>query len=164
MALPEPKTTNLEEAVKAAGCELEHPKYEGAGHNPDKQFTGADYNTNPPTSGEHSPTWYDDGIYEPGTVPELGKLVHTLEHGRINIQYKAGAPASVVDKLEAFAAGKATRADVQAFLGSYSKAGSASGVTYKWEASGELDPAQVVVWAYEAKAGAWVAKQEIPKS
>jgi branched-chain amino acid transport system substrate-binding protein len=65
--------------------------------------------------------------------------------------------------LEGLAAGKGTRADLQAWLGSYNKAGSATGVTYKWEASGELDPSQVVVWAYEAKAGAWVPKQEIPK-
>lgn len=66
--------------------------------------------------------------------------------------------------LEGIADGKGTRADLQAWLGSYSKTGSATGVTYKWEASGELDPAQVLVWAYEAKGGAWVPKQEIPKS
>jgi branched-chain amino acid transport system substrate-binding protein len=66
--------------------------------------------------------------------------------------------------LEAFQAGKATRADINTFLGTYNKAGPASGVTYKWEANGELDPAQVVVWAFEAKAGAWAPKQAIPKS
>jgi branched-chain amino acid transport system substrate-binding protein len=66
--------------------------------------------------------------------------------------------------LEGLAAGKGTRADLQAFLGTYNKAGSATGVTYKWEANGELDPSQVVVWAYEAKGGQWVPKQEIPKS
>ncbi|GIJ47701.1 branched chain amino acid ABC transporter substrate-binding protein [Virgisporangium aliadipatigenens] len=66
--------------------------------------------------------------------------------------------------LEGIKDGKSTREDLNTFLGSYNKAGSASGVTYKWEASGELDPAQVVVWAYEAKGGAWVPKQEIPKS
>jgi len=53
--------------------------------------------------------------------------------------------------------------DLQAWLGSYNKAGGATGVVYKWEANGELDPAQVIVWAYEAKAGAWAPKQEIPK-
>jgi branched-chain amino acid transport system substrate-binding protein len=65
--------------------------------------------------------------------------------------------------LEGLAAGKGTRADLQAWLGSYNKAGGATGVTYKWESNGELDPAQVIVWAYEAKAGAWAPKQEIPK-
>jgi branched-chain amino acid transport system substrate-binding protein len=66
--------------------------------------------------------------------------------------------------LEAFQAGKTSRSDVNTFLGSYSKAGPASGVTYKWQADGELDPAQVVVWAFEAKNGDWAPKQEIPKS
>jgi branched-chain amino acid transport system substrate-binding protein len=66
--------------------------------------------------------------------------------------------------LEAIAGGKSTRADIQTFLGSYSKKGSATGVTYKWTDKGELDPAEVIVWAYEAKGGAWAPKQEIPKS
>jgi hypothetical protein len=99
--LPDPEITNVDEAAKAAGCKLEHPKYEGAGHK-EKKFGKADYKTNPPTSGEHFPTWYDDGIYEPGGVPELGQTVHTLEHGRINVQYKPGTPKATVDKLEAF--------------------------------------------------------------
>lgn len=105
VALPEPEITDVEEAAKAAGCELEHPKYEGAGHE-EKQFQPSDYETNPPTSGPHFPTWYEDGIYAPGDVPDLGQLVHTLEHGRINVQYKPGTPQDVVDKLEAFAAEK----------------------------------------------------------
>jgi len=65
--------------------------------------------------------------------------------------------------LEAIKGGKSTRADIQAFLGSYNKAGSASGVTYKWEANGELDPTQVKVWAFKAEAGKWKPDQEIPK-
>ena len=48
----------------------------------------ADYQVNPPTSGTHAPTWAEDGIYGPGTTPTLGTLVHTLEHGRIDIQYR----------------------------------------------------------------------------
>jgi hypothetical protein len=103
--LPDPEITDLKEAASAAGCKLENPKYEGAGHE-ERKFTTADYKTNPPTSGTHFPTWYDDGIYDPGSVPELGQLVHTLEHGRINIQYKKGTPKATVDKLEAFAAEK----------------------------------------------------------
>jgi branched-chain amino acid transport system substrate-binding protein len=58
--------------------------------------------------------------------------------------------------LEGIAAGKTTRADLNAFLASYNKAGAATGVVYKWTETGELDPSQVVVWAYEAKGGAWV--------
>ena len=103
--LPEPQTSNLEEAVETAGCELIHAEYEGADH-AEKEFTAADYESNPPTSGAHFPTWYEDGIYEPGGVPDLGQLVHTLEHGRINVQHAPGTPQSVVAQLEAFAAEK----------------------------------------------------------
>jgi hypothetical protein len=101
--LPGQVTTNLEEAVEKSGCKLEHPKYEGAGHE-ERPFTTADYKTNPPTSGTHFPTWYDDGIYSSGDTPELGQLVHTLEHGRVNVQYKPGTPADTIAQLEAFVA------------------------------------------------------------
>ncbi|MEH1168831.1 branched-chain amino acid ABC transporter substrate-binding protein [Micromonospora sp. CPCC 205539] len=66
--------------------------------------------------------------------------------------------------LEAIKAGKTSRADIQAFLSTYNKAGSASGVTYKWEPNGELDPAQVKVWAFKAVNGAWAPDVEIPKA
>jgi len=66
--------------------------------------------------------------------------------------------------LEAIGEGKTTRADIQAFLTSYNKPGTATGVTYKWDAKGELDPTQVRVWAYVAKAGAWSPDKEIPKA
>ena len=98
--LPEQKTSDLDAAAKAAGCTLTHAEYEGAGHE-EKDFKPSDYKTNPPTSGAHFPEWYDDGVYAPGTVPKLGMLVHTLEHGRINVQYKPGTPEQTVLRLEA---------------------------------------------------------------
>jgi hypothetical protein len=98
--LPEQQTSDYEQAAKDAGCTLTNPEFEGQNHE-DKDFKASDYKTNPPTSGTHTPDWYDDGIYEPGTTPSLGQLVHTLEHGRINIQYKKGTPAGDVAKLEA---------------------------------------------------------------
>jgi len=98
--IPEQQTSDMEEAAKAAGCTLTNAKYEGATHE-ERDFTPADYKTNPPTSGNHFPDWYDDGVYEPGTTDNLGMLVHTLEHGRIDIQYKKGTPANVVAQLEA---------------------------------------------------------------
>lgn len=99
--LPEQKQTDVVKAAKAAGCDLQNPTYEGAGHE-DKTFTPADYKTNPPTSGTHNPNWYEDGIYAPGDTPRLGELVHTLEHGRIDVQYRPGTPKSTVDQLETF--------------------------------------------------------------
>ena len=101
--LPEQQIGDMEEAAKAAGCTLNNPEIEGNTHE-NKQFKASDYKTNPPTSGNHFPEWYEDGVYEPGTVPELGKLVHTLEHGRIDVQYKPGTPAETVEQLEAFLA------------------------------------------------------------
>ena len=98
--IPAQQTTDMDEAAKAAGCTVTNAKYEGASHE-EKDFTAADYDTNPPTSGNHFPEWYDDGVYEPGTTDNLGMLVHTLEHGRIDIQYKKGTPANVVAQLEA---------------------------------------------------------------
>jgi hypothetical protein len=97
--LPEQQTSDIKDAAQAAGCELKTLPYEGAGH-ADKEFTPGDYKSNPPTSGAHNPSWYQDGIYEPGTTPKLGELVHTLEHGRINIQYRKGTPKQTVDQLE----------------------------------------------------------------
>ncbi len=103
VTLPEQKTGDLEAAAKAAGCKLDNPEIEGSTHET-KDFKGSDYKTNPPTSGNHNPDWYEDGIYAPGDVPKLGMLVHTLEHGRIDVQYKEGTSPDDVTKLEAFLA------------------------------------------------------------
>jgi Protein of unknown function (DUF3105) len=97
--LPPQQVSDLTAAVKAAGCTLQNPPIEGRQHET-KKFTEADYKTNPPTSGAHYPEWYDDGIYNPGDVPNLGMLVHTLEHGRIDVQYRPGTPKRTVRGLE----------------------------------------------------------------
>jgi hypothetical protein len=98
--LPPQQTSDFREAAKAAGCKLTHAQYEGADH-AEKDFKPSDYKTNPPTSGAHNPDWYDDGVYEPGTTPRLGMLVHTLEHGRIDVQYRKGTDPRTVKRLEA---------------------------------------------------------------
>jgi hypothetical protein len=98
--IPEQQIGDLQDAAKAAGCRLASPEIAGATHDPEKNFQAGDYTTNPPTSGDHNPVWYEDGIYEPGTTPRLGELVHTLEHGRINVQYKPGTPERTVGQLE----------------------------------------------------------------
>jgi hypothetical protein len=101
--LPQQQIGDLGQAAKAAGCTLRHPPIEGRGHET-KNFTAADYKTNPPTSGAHFPQWYDDGTYLPGDTPNLGMLVHTLEHGRIDVQYRPGTPKATVAGLEALLA------------------------------------------------------------
>ena len=97
--LPPVKIRTLPAAAKAAGCTLANPPVLGHLHE-EREFTAADYNSNPPTSGNHFPAYYNDGKYAPGTTPNLGMLVHTLEHGRIDLQYKPGTPAATVSRLE----------------------------------------------------------------
>jgi hypothetical protein len=101
--LPAQQTSDLTAAAKAAGCKLANPPIEGRNHE-NKQFKPSDYKTNPPTSGNHFPEWYQDGVYQPGGTPNLGMLVHTLEHGRIDVQYKPGTPKHTVAELEALLA------------------------------------------------------------
>jgi hypothetical protein len=100
ITLPEQQIGDLNAAAEAAGCKVTNPPIEGRNHET-KDFTAADYKTNPPTSGSHFPEWYQDGIYGPGETPNLGKLVHTLEHGRIDVQYKPGTPTHTIKQLEA---------------------------------------------------------------
>jgi hypothetical protein len=97
--IPAQQTANLKQAAAAAGCKLVNAPIEGNTHET-KNFHESDYKTNPPTSGNHNPVWYQDGIYEPGDTPRLGMIVHPLEHGRIELQYKPGTPKSTVNQLE----------------------------------------------------------------
>jgi hypothetical protein len=103
VTLPAQQIGDIAAAAKAAGCKLSNPPIEGRNHE-QKDFTAADYKTNPPTSGNHFPEWYQDGVYNAGDTPNLGMLVHTLEHGRIDVQYKPGTPKHTVAELEALLA------------------------------------------------------------
>jgi len=81
---------DLQEAAKLAGCDLmlDLPD-EGNGHLAPND-PHPDYETNPPTSGDHSPEPLADGAY--ATPPEDLNFVHSLEHGRIEIQYSPDLP------------------------------------------------------------------------
>ncbi|SBT47920.1 branched-chain amino acid ABC transporter substrate-binding protein [Micromonospora narathiwatensis] len=59
-------------------------------------------------------------------------------------------------------AGKTDRASLLEFVKNYSGEGVAA--TYKFVEGGELDPAQVKVWAFKVQGGQVVPDQEIPKS
>ncbi len=100
---PDIDNDKLKGAAQTSGCVYRSFPDEGQNHE-SKKFTAADYKTNPPTSGNHAPDWYEDGIYAPGNAPEIGKQVHALEHGRIDVQYKPGTPETDVAKLEALLA------------------------------------------------------------
>ena len=94
--IPAVQIADLDEAAKAAGCEVKSFPIEGRGHTSEP----VTYKTNPPTSGAHDPVPAEDGIYEPGNEPAKEPLVHSLEHGRILIQYKPGTPATTIAQLE----------------------------------------------------------------
>jgi hypothetical protein len=90
---------DVKAAATTAGCDYRSFPTEGRTHVTETR-TAADYKTNPATSGPHNPTPAPDGLYPPGNEPKIENWVHTLEHGRILLQYKPGAPQATVDALQ----------------------------------------------------------------
>lgn len=89
---PAVSETSLKSAAAAAGCELKLDlRDEGSSHLEAGQ-PAPDYGTNPPTSGDHSPTPQADGAYS--DPPPTVNVVHSLEHGRVEIQYSPDLPTS----------------------------------------------------------------------
>lgn len=91
-APPEVKTAGLQKAAKEAGCVLRlELKDEGHKHLA-PTATPPVYKTNPPTSGNHAESPYQqaDGAYS--EMPDETFLVHSLEHGRLQIQYSPDLP------------------------------------------------------------------------
>ena len=83
----------LRTAAAAAHCSVASFPTEGRDHTDGK----VTYRTNPPTSGRHNPTPAPDRAYTVAPPPE--NYVHSLEHGRIELQYRPSAPAAVRDAL-----------------------------------------------------------------
>ncbi|HEU4392777.1 MAG TPA: DUF3105 domain-containing protein [Solirubrobacterales bacterium] len=84
---PPVKVDDLDEAAEQAGCDLRLKlPDEGNQHIPAKSPSPG-YGTNPPTSGPHVEPPYQqaDGAYS--QMPSEINIVHTLEHGRMEIQY-----------------------------------------------------------------------------
>ena len=88
------KVTNLKLAAKKANCDLRlHLKEEGHEHIPPTAPV-PEYETNPPTSGNHvePPFQQADGAYK--EMPQDIDVLHALEHGRIAFQYSPDLPES----------------------------------------------------------------------
>jgi len=85
----------LRSAAAAAGCSLASFPTEGREHTEGK----VTYRTNPPTSGPHNPVPAPDREY--AKAPPAENYVHSLEHGRIELQYRPGAPPAVLGALRA---------------------------------------------------------------
>jgi Protein of unknown function (DUF3105) len=98
-AIPARKISDFDEAVKASGCVYKHYTSEGRTHLPSDTAVNNKYKTNPPTSGDHRPTPAADGVYAPANTPDKENYVHTLEHGRIELQYAPTAPKLVKDQM-----------------------------------------------------------------
>jgi hypothetical protein len=89
-AISEP---DLDAAAEAAGCELEVGlRDEGNTHLDDEDVPGVEYDTDPPTSGDHYGNGNEtlsgalaDGAY--AEYPPVGRVIHSLEHQRVAIQY-----------------------------------------------------------------------------
>jgi hypothetical protein len=82
---PPIEQARLEVAAKDAGCDLrQNLPDEGNNHLSPNEDT-PDYQTNPPTSGDHDPQPQADGAF--AAEPESRHFVHSLEHGRIELQY-----------------------------------------------------------------------------
>jgi hypothetical protein len=90
--------TDLPRAAKAADCVLRNPVIEGNTHIDDE--TKVTYKTDPPTSGNHNPQPAGDGVYSKApSALDMRHFVHTLEHGRIEVQYDPSLPRSQIDRL-----------------------------------------------------------------
>ena len=94
---PNVELPDLNAAARAANCELrENLPDEGNQHVPDSAKVV--YRTNPPTSGDHNPVPMADGAYvtpvsyDTSTSPNVRNFVHSLEHGRVEIQYSQELP------------------------------------------------------------------------
>jgi hypothetical protein len=97
---PPVKLTDLEAAAEKAGCYLMlRLKDEGHEHVPPESPT-PEYETDPPTSGSsvESPYQQADGAYL--EMPAPIDFVHSLEYGRLEIQYAPDLPEKVQQKLK----------------------------------------------------------------
>jgi len=86
------KVFDLDEAAKQAGCDVQLKlEDEGAEHLP-PDSPEPNYGTNPATSGNHVAPPYQqaDGAYS--KEPKPLDVVHSLEHGRMAIQYSPDLP------------------------------------------------------------------------
>ncbi len=83
----------------AAGCDSKFIESPEQGRNHISAPQTYNYNTNPPTSGDHYGTTGPTGVHTAPLQKEI--QVHNLEHGHAVISYKTdGLDQSIIDKLE----------------------------------------------------------------
>ena len=86
--------TNSTAAAAAAGCRLRVELPEEGRDHLTREDPAPEYGTVPPTSGDHigPPLQQADGAYIETAAPQ--DIVHSLEHGRVAIQYDPDLPLS----------------------------------------------------------------------
>jgi hypothetical protein len=89
-APPAVQNLDLENAAAEAGCDLRLALPDEGSTHVEPGSRPPNYRTNPPTSGNHDPVPQADGAYL--EMPELIAFVHSLEHGRIEVQYAPDLP------------------------------------------------------------------------
>src|SRR5581483_12168283 len=67
---------------------------QGRKHVDESVWSTFKYNSNPPTSGPHDPVWTTKGIYS--SPIGKGHVLHSLEHGYIEMHYNCAAPKTNV--------------------------------------------------------------------
>ncbi len=88
----------LPQAAKAAKCVLRNPKDEGSTHLLPSQ-PAPKYGSNPAVSGNHDPIPLANGVYR-SPITNFRHALHTLEHGRVEIQYQPDLPEADQLKLK----------------------------------------------------------------
>jgi uncharacterized protein DUF3105 len=86
------KNLDLQNAAAEADCDLRLDLPDEGNAHLEPGSPPPKYHTNPPTSGNHVATPYQeaDGAYR--QMPELIEFVHSLEHGRVEIHYAPDLP------------------------------------------------------------------------
>lgn len=86
-------------SAEEAGC-TDIEEFEAEGREHVEPGAPVQYETTPPTSGNHFGTPLDAGFF-PSEQPE-GAVVHNLEHGQIVIWYSPEMPSEEIDDLERY--------------------------------------------------------------
>jgi hypothetical protein len=92
IAPPPLEQGDLQGAARAASCDLQLDLEDEGNTHITNEDQSVDYKTNPPTSGDHYgvPSETGSGALADGAylnTPPMTRAVHSLEHGRVEIQY-----------------------------------------------------------------------------
>ncbi len=89
--------STVQTLADAANCELLLDQEDEGNTHLGQNADVPDYEASPPTSGDHLPDPLADGAYT--TAPSPLNFIHSLEHGRIEIQYHADLPEEQQEEL-----------------------------------------------------------------